>query len=306
MKNYFNEINSNFSVRRSEKQKKTFQQYTRLELSKYNIKVENETLNDKHTNIIIGDIDKADVIFTAHYDTPAASVFPNIMFPRNKLLSYLYVLFYCFIIVGFAFCFAFLIKHFISFDDRILIGVYLVIYLLLFYLCTRCFKNKNNYNDNTSGVSVIFEIIQRCNKPNVAYILFDNEEKGKLGSKAYNKKYKDRLKGKLIINMDCVGNGNNIIMISKPTAQKHPLHSLFDKSFISKDIFKFYSFGMKGSNSNTDFMNFDCSVTFMASKKCKIIGFYTPYIHTSLDVKVNDENIQYLSSSFINFINMIN
>ena len=62
---------------------------------------------------------------------------------------------------------------------------------------------------------------------------------------------------------------------------------------------------MKGSSSNTDFLNFDCSISVMACKKSKIIGYYTPNIHTALDTIAKKENIEFLTNSFVNFINNI-
>ena len=41
---------------------------------------------------------------------------------------------------------------------------YVVLYLSVFYLCTRTFKNKHNKNDNTSGVATVLSLIEICNK----------------------------------------------------------------------------------------------------------------------------------------------
>lgn len=302
--NYLNEINKKHPVRRSKEQKNNFIQYTKEELKKYNVNINAETI-DKHTNIIIGDVSKAKVIYTAHYDTPASSVFPNLMFPRNKLLSYIYVFAYAFVIVFFSFVFAFLLQQVFNFNQDILIVVYLGIYLLLFYVCTRLVPNKNNINDNTSGVATIFSLVSEIKNNDVAYILFDNEEKGKLGSKAYSKKYKDMLKDKLIINFDCVGNGNNVILVCKDKAINHEFYKKINETLKPSNEYDVKIYGMKGSSSNTDFLNFECSLSVMACKKSKLIGYYTPNIHTSFDTVASTKNIDFLVESFSNFSNII-
>ena len=48
-------------------------------------------------------------------------------------------------------------------------------------------------------------LIHQCKSNEVAFVLFDNEERGLLGSKALNKKYSDLLKNKMVINFDCIG-----------------------------------------------------------------------------------------------------
>ena len=302
--NYLNEINKKYPVRRTEEQKNNFIKFTKDELTKYNVSVNAETI-DKHTNIIIGDVEKAKVIYTAHYDTPASSVFPNLMFPRNKILSYVYVFTYAFIIVFFSFVFAFLFKKIFNFNNDALIVVYLIIYFLLFYVCTRCVTNKNNINDNTSGVATIFTLVSGMKNNNVAYILFDNEEKGKLGSKAYSKKYKDILKDKLIINFDCVGNGNNIIVVCKDKAINHEYYKLLNESLKPNEEFNVKMYSMKGSSSNTDFLNFECSLSVMACKKSRLVGYYTPNIHTPFDTVASSKNIDFLTESFIYLSNKI-
>lgn len=305
MTNWLKIINDAYPIRRTKKQKENFIQYTKDQLKKYNLQIKADTLKNKHTNIIIGDVEKAKVIFTAHYDTPASSVFPNIMFPRNKIISYLYLFLYAFIIVVLSFALSFLINNFIYLDETKLIIVYMIIYLTLFYLFTRCFNNINNINDNTSGVATVFSLVENNKNKDVAYILFDNEEKGKLGSKEYSKKYSSILQNKLVVNFDCVGNGEYIVVVSKDKAIQHQYYNIIQNTLHDNDKFKVKMYGMKGSSSNTDFLNFECSLSIMACKKTKIIGYYTPNIHTSLDTVASKDNIEFLTLSFIDFCETI-
>lgn len=88
MKDYLNEINGLFPIRRRAEEKAKFLKYVKDELG--NERVSLEQLDGQHKNIIIGDVESAKVIFTAHYDTPAASLVPNLMLPANKVIGTLF------------------------------------------------------------------------------------------------------------------------------------------------------------------------------------------------------------------------
>ena len=90
MFDYLNHINDLYPVRRKEEQKENFRKYCLQETQSLGYIAKVEKIKE-HNNVIIGDPEKAKVIFTAHYDTPAASLFPNLMMPRNIILGYLYV-----------------------------------------------------------------------------------------------------------------------------------------------------------------------------------------------------------------------
>jgi len=127
----------------------------------------------------------ADVLITAHYDTPANN---GLMLLANP-------------IVGQALgnIVLVLVMAVLAFLNGLL-QVYinplasLISYIIILVLLLSCFviKNKNNHNDNTSGVLGVFgvaaliaenpELRSKC-----AFVLFDNEELGLLGSSAFAK-----------------------------------------------------------------------------------------------------------------------
>ena len=84
-------LNQNYPVRRTEKEKDSFRAEIIRRLAEKGVDARVESTGDgKNKNIVIGDVASAKVVCTAHYDTPAAALFPNIMIPRNSLLFYLY------------------------------------------------------------------------------------------------------------------------------------------------------------------------------------------------------------------------
>ena len=212
MKDYLNEINELFPTRRKYEDKTKFIEYIKQEVTEYDIDIQQQK---KTRNIVIGNIENAKVVFSAHYDTPARSVIPNIMMPVNKIIYFGYTIVFAMIIVTVSITLARYISGVFGIDNRqITILIYLVIYFASFYLMMMAFDNKNNKNDKTSGVATVLSLIKSIDKnSNVAFIFFDNEEKGLVGSKQFKNKHKTLMEDKTLINLDCVGHGNEIVVI---------------------------------------------------------------------------------------------
>jgi Zn-dependent M28 family amino/carboxypeptidase len=172
----------------------------------------------------------------------------------------------------------------------------------------RAFTNQNKYNDNTSGVATVLTIIDNLSPEefkNVAFILFDNEEKGKKGSAAYFKDHKSAMQDKFLINFDCVGNGENIIFIAQKNAvDSNEYHTLKD-SFTKDSNFDLDFCTYKDGESNSDHKNFPRGVACIACKKSKKGILYTPRIHTSKDIVANNGNVDFLAKNTVNFITKI-
>lgn len=305
MNNYLDFLNENFPIRKTKTEKGKFREYAVKECEEKGFSVQVEKLEGKHENVIIGDVKNAKVVFTAHYDTPAKCIYPNLMTPRNPIFGYAYALFFPLLMAFLSLVLAFGLEKVFKFGQYGAVIVYVIIYFSLFFLATRCFKNKRNFNDNTSGIATILELVSANAGKRVAFILFDNEEKGLLGSKAYAKTHKDLVENKLVINLDCVGNGNNILFIAKEGAQKLDCFKKL-KSRVEKNAkYNLLFFPKKGSIGNSDYKNFNTGVGVMACSKSKLIGYYTSRIHTSLDFVANNENIIFLTNYLTKFVNSI-
>jgi Zn-dependent M28 family amino/carboxypeptidase len=140
----------------------------------------------------------------------------------------------------------------------------------------------------------------------VAFILFDNEEKGLLGSKVYNKKYKSLMEDKLVINFDCVGNGDNIIFIFKDKAEQTMEYKLLREAIADgDDQFSVHYIPFKKSLGNSDHKSFPCSIGVMAANEGGFVRFITGRIHTSRDTVANIENIEFLYNRLSVFLNNI-
>lgn len=279
-------IIENHMVRKSIQQKKIFAEYLMNnlpEVENFNI----EKIND-NSNIVIGDINKVKYIFTAHYDTPATFfVIPNFLTPKNKLVYIAYQLVITAIMVGFSSLTGFLGT---LIGLKFILGYLFGLFLFLFQIVNG-YPNKNNYNDNTSGVITLIELYLSMSKEQrnkCAFIFFDNEEKGLKGSGAFKKKYKEILEEKEIINFDCVADGNYIFTIpkniSEETAEKICVETTYgNKNIIISDY--------KKTIYPSDQKKFNHSVGVAAFHKGKNVKYYVSKIHTIYDTNFDEENI---------------
>lgn len=301
--NYIKDITQKHPKRRNQHDKAEFAKYVVKQANEVGFTAEIETLDKKHNNIIIGDYKKATTIFTAHYDTPYQSLLPNLIIPKNKVIYFLYQ-FGCPILISLlCLLIALGISKVFALKIEVTAVIYLIIYLGLYYLLFRAFPNKNNVNDNTSGVATVLTILSKTKNKDVAFILFDNEELGKKGSKALCKKYSELFQNKLVINFDCVGNGNSILLIYSDAAYESKEFKLIEKTFTSSKEFEVVHCLRKNTENNSDNKSFPNSIGVLACKRGKRIKYYVPNIHTKKDTIAKDENIEFLANCAIKYIN---
>ncbi len=306
---YLDELNQNFPVRQKPAQKSAFREYVAAEAGKNGFAARTET-NEKHDNIIIGDPETAKVVFTAHYDTPRRALLPNIMLPTHRALYYAYNFGMVLIMVAFAFGSSYLLVKLAGVDlakktDRLCwVLAYAVIYYALFRLVLMGAPNKFNYNDNTSGTAAVLELAKRfAGDERAAFILFDDEEKGKKGSKAYAKAHPEIKKNTLIVNLDCVGNGKSFLACATEKAKNCAAFPAFERAFTGENGYEARVFDAKRIAMNSDQKSFDAGVGVCACLTHRRIGYFTPNIHTGRDVVVSNENIGYICRRLSEFVN---
>lgn len=284
-------MNDNYPMRRTKAEKEAFAAYV---AENYSARME-VTSDGKNKNLIIGDPSRARVICTAHYDTPAKALFPNLMIPRNNFLFFLYQFFMIGVILAVSILGGFLTERVTAREEGFFFG-FLVLYYLIFFLGFLAFPNKHNKNDNTSGVATVLALAETCSREDVAFILFDNEEGGKRGSKAYFKDHKDKMKDTFLINFDCVGNGENVIFIAQKRAESREEWEMLKSVFMPEGDYTPFFYPAKGSQCNSDHKSFPIGVGCMACRRTKKGLFYTPYIHTDRDTVARGENVDYITA----------
>lgn len=294
-------ILSEYQIRKTRKQKERFiammqEHYAELRIEEGGF--------PKSKNLIIGDTEKADFLLTAHYDTCVALPFPNFLAPKNFLASFAYA-----ILIALPF---FILAVFINvacrfiFESPILYnGVYLLCLVVLLYISLIGGKaNEHNANDNTSGVIMLCELMARLSeeeKSRCAFIFFDNEEGGLLGSGLYRKKHKAAIKKQLIINFDCVSDGDNMLLVQNRAAKKR-FGADFAAAFESSGGKTLWLESSSRAMYPSDQMGFPMSLGIAATHKKPFIGLYLSRIHTRRDIIFDESNIEFLCAATEKFL----
>lgn len=306
MHSYSSEIVDKFMVRKSKKQKLKFIDRIKEMFGSegYQVTIEKGGIF-QNRNIVIGDINTAEVIFTAHYDTCAVCPFPNFITPRNILFYIIYQIILVVAILGFSNLVGWIFLLATG-SDIVEILVELVTVLLICFQIMVGFPNKNTYNDNTSGVITLLEIAMNLpenNRKNVAFVFFDNEEMGLLGSSSFKTNHRKKLKDKLIINFDCVSDGDHLLVVVNKKARKDELtFSNLESSFISTEEKQVRYVPAATTFYPSDQMLFKKNIAVSSMHKISVIGYYMSRIHTPFDTKFDERNISLISESMIRFI----
>ena len=259
----------------------------------------------KSRNIIVGDVEKADVIFTAHYDTCAVMPFPNFITPKNIVFYLAYsvlILMPMFLVLTvFNAVLTIVITNFWFHYVLNLLILGMFIYLLMAGPA-----NKHTANDNTSGVVTLCEIYSKLtdeHKQKVALVFFDNEEIGLIGSALFKNQYAKIMENKLLVNFDCVSDGDHILFAISKAAQNEYLEKISrvfeanDKNImIEKGEKIFYP---------SDQKHFKKNIAVAALKHNEFIGYYMDKIHTPKDIVFDKRNIELLSEGAIKLADMI-
>ena len=304
---YLSRIDREFPVRSSAEQKQAFRAWA-LGEAKQNGFAQAQVVNaEGHENLVFGDPDTARVIFTAHYDTPRRALLPNLMLVTNRVLFWAYHLGTVLMILAVSMGAAFAVKSLLHLDwhdlpSRLLVlAVYMAVYGGLFTLLLRGPANRRNRNDNTSGTAAVMELMRRNGeKDGTAFILFDDEEKGKKGSKAFAKANPSVKENALIVNLDCVGNGETFIFGPSKKAEGNPLYQRLSEAAGRAGLnARFFPAGK--AQMNSDHKSFDQGVGVCACSFKPKIGYYTGRIHTSRDTAAEPENIERLTDALSRF-----
>lgn len=285
------EIFDRFEIRKSKKQKQAFRDWLIpiLQQQGYSVRVEQGSMGSR--NIVIGDPEQAEVVFTAHYDTCAVLPVPNFITPKSPALYCLYQLVLVIPMLAVIFAVAAL---FAWLDEDLFMLGYWVGFLGLMAILLCGPANRHTANDNTSGVTAVVDLamaMPQALRGKAAFVLFDLEEMGLIGSAAFAKAHKEIRKEKLIVNMDCVSDGETILFVLRKGAR--PYLERLCKAFPS-DSRVTTDFAAKGYVCPSDQANFQKGVGVASMLKTKRGLLYMNKIHTGKDTVYREENVAYL------------
>lgn len=294
-----------FPIRKSKAQKQAFRDAVQAYAQSLGYPVTVEKGGMGVHNLLIGDPETASFLITAHYDTCARMLLPNLVTPCNALLFWCYQI----LIVLSLFLATFLITGIVCLlfgTTEIASAVALVIYWVLLLLMMVGPANRSNVNDNTSGVVTLLEIacsLPEMHRNKVCFVLFDLEEAGLLGSSDYRKKHKSETDRQTIINLDCVGDGDHILLfptkpLKKDRKKLAPIYKCCgyfgDKSILVRDKgFGFYP---------SDQMAFPYGIGVGAFHVKKNVGHFYSRIHTPRDTVLDQTNVNLLRAAIVTLV----
>ena len=299
------DVLSAYPVRKSEKQKQSFREDLRFYLKSIGYEMAEEKGGLGSVNLVMGDPEKAEYLVTAHYDTPARLPIPNLITPCNVVTFILYQI----LVVG------------LFVAASVVIGVVagiavdspeaaktaaLAVYWAMLILMLIGPANPSNANDNTSGVVSVLEIARsmpESARDKVCFVLFDLEEAGLVGSSSYRKQHKKASENQIVLNLDCVGDGNEIVLfpmkkLKKDADKMRRLRRICgvwgEKSIaLRKKGFSYYP---------SDQKHFPCGVGIAAFRRSKWAGLYCSRIHTKKDTILEETNVNILRAAIVSMI----
>ena len=293
-----------FPVRKTKKQKQAFREAVQsyAEQLGYPCTVESGSLGSR--NLVIGNPEQADYLVTAHYDTCARLPIPNFLTPCNFWLFLLWQVVLVLLILGVCILMG-LGVGFLTGSGAIGSWCgYLMIWVILALMLIGP-ANPSNANDNTSGVVTLLEIAKSMpgnQRKKVCFVLFDLEEAGLIGSASYRKAHKSQTDRQMVLNLDCVGDGDYLTLFPTKRLKKDRkrLKSLYKACgyFGKKSIlvheqgFSFYP---------SDQANFPYGAGICAlNKRGKTL--YLSRIHTKKDTILERTNVNLLRAALITYI----
>lgn len=290
------DVTKRYPVRKSKQQKEAFRQDVTSWLEHLGYEVHTEKGSFGSRNLVIGNPQSSKLLVTAHYDTCARLPFPNLITPCNFRLFLLYQIFVCAVLLLPAAAIGAVAGWLLHSSGM---GYYLFSILLWAELLLVLIgpANPSNVNDNTSGVVTLLELAGSLppeSRKNVCFILFDLEEAGLIGSSSYQSKHKKETARQLVLNLDCVGEGDEIYFFPTGKLKKNPKMLLSLEHLQGNFGQKSVTLRSKGfSIYPSDQMNFPYGVGICALNRCKA-GLYLSRIHTPRDTMLDETNVNTL------------
>lgn len=294
-----------YPIRKKKTHKQTFRDDVKAYVESLGYPVAFEKGSYGARNIVIGDPENAKYLITAHYDTPASIGIPNFLTPCNPVVYIIYQIF----VVAIFFLMAFLVGFpvmLLTNDTVLTFWAAYIAYFGLLFLMLLGPANKNNANDNTSGVVTVLETARTMPeslREKVCFVLFDLEEAGLIGSASYRKAHKAETEKQIVLNLDCVGDGNEIVFFPTKKLRKDGRKLQWLYKAIGRYGDKTIDVREKGfATYPSDQKHFPYGVGIAALKRKKGIGLYLDRIHTRKDTRLDQTNVNLLRACLTSLI----
>lgn len=302
---YQNYLSTVLPVRKTAGQKAEARRWIMQELKRSGWKAREETYGrfNGSVNIIAGDPEKAEVFFCTHYDTGSRMVIPDFVSPTNVAAHVFYhvtaavLLFAAAFSVSLAVCFPM---------DKPQWMLPMFIFLALMGLGFMAFgpASRSSANGGDSGVLTLLALARgAAYDKRVCLVLFDNNERNLLGASAFKKKHMDAAAQRLFVDVDCVGDGENLLLLpSKHSRWDGPLLDALAEAFPEGEESKPVLCTKGLHYYPSDNRRFKFHVAVCACRYLSGLGYYIPHLRTGKDIALRAENVVYTARSLARFV----
>ena len=292
-------------VRRTAAQKREFRQWLLRELKRAGWKAEEESYGrfNGSVNVVAGDPERAEVFFCAHYDTGSRMLLPNFVSPTNVLAHICYHLASALGLVAMAFLLSLAVSFPLN-QPKLMLPLFLALAVAGLWLAAYGPANQENANGNSSGVLALLAAAKEAGYDRrVCMVFLDNNERTLLGASAFKKRHVEQASKRLFVNLDCVGDGENLLLIpSKYSRWDGALTEALDAAFpegeelrpklLVKGLQYYPSDGRKFK-----FLVYICACRYLAG-----MGYYIPWLRTKRDTVLEEGNIAYVVRGLVRFL----
>lgn len=184
------EIFEKHEIRKSKEQRRRFREWLISYARSQGYAAREETVSKNAVNVVVGNPAEANVIYTAHYDTCAVMPLPNFITPKSIAIYVIYQLALTAVLFAVPITVMFVLAPIVyraTDSDAIyfaMLGGGYALLIGILMLMRYGPANKHTANDNTSGVTLLVDIMTDMPsemRHKVAYIFFDLEEVGMVG-----------------------------------------------------------------------------------------------------------------------------
>ena len=300
---FIDTLNERFPIRKSRAQKEAFRSWVLEECRRLGYEAAAEDKGYSR-NVMIGNPETAQVTFTAHYDTAPRLPFPNLCTPTKKGV---FILIQAAMALAMILC-GVLLGVLVGMLTRSPFVAFMVGDFGMLAVCALLLlgpANPHCVNDNTSGVAAVLELLSRIpaeQRSKVACILFDNEEKGLLGSMNYASKHPAVKSSRLLINMDCVGDGEHILVLANKATRALPSYHKLAVAMQQQEGRHLLMVNMENAIYPSDQANFKLGMAICACQHNKRLGYFFDKIHTPKDTVCEQVNLDFIAGGLAAFV----
>lgn len=286
-----------FPVRKSRKQKRAFREAVLVYARTLGYQAQVEKGSFGVQNVVIGNPETAKNLVTAHYDTCAWLPFPNLITPCSFGLFMAWQLLLVIILCVPVGILGGVVGGWLN-DTLLAVDIAYLLLVLELILMLFGPANPTNANDNTSGVVSVLElasVLPEELREHVCFVLFDIEEGGLLGSAAYRSKHRKETNSQVVLNLDCVGEGDEILLF--PTGKLRKNHAAMERIMALCTVCGSKSITLRNKGFAvypSDQANFPLGIGIAAFCRSKWAGLYLGKIHTKRDINLDEKNVALL------------